>query len=170
MTVACVFLATGDRFPAPAGAISCSTLADLDRVHRDSDARDVAIPLGLIPAMRWSMLTLTIGHHRIASDAIHAIALLRATGSVELAGRPLDRTALLAGHRTLRALEAHLVATIVEAIGEHDATRWADDCGTAIAGWQRRRMRLRAERGGVAHPEGIELDVRSRSPSFGFPS
>lgn len=156
MTVARLFLAAGDRFPAPAGAICCTTLDDLDRVHRDTAPRDVAIPLGLTPAMRWSMLALPIGRHRIASDAIHAISVIRATGSIQVAGRTLDRTALLADRHPLRMLEARLVEAIVEAIGEHDAARWAEDCSAAIGAWQQRRSRLRAERHGLAHPEGFE--------------
>ncbi len=154
MVVARAFLAASEHFSISAGAIRCTTLNELDRVHRAAASHDVAIPLGLVPAMQWSMLTFTFGRYRIASDAIHAIAVLRATDMVQIAERPIDRHALLARHPRLRPLEACLVETIVERIGDPAATRWSDDCSAAIAAWHRRRATLRGNK--MAHPEGFE--------------
>ena len=107
------------------------------------------------------MMVFGVRGRSIATNGLHAITLVRATGAVSLGGTALDRSAILGRHDTLRAVEAELVSLCALGMDDGELDRWAEGCRDAIHERHRRLSLLRAEMA-VADRSGRDTNVRAR--------
>jgi hypothetical protein len=131
--------------PAPWGYTLCLTLLEIESAHASREYIDVFLPPLTVPDLSRPTGVHEFRKHRIATNGIYAVCLVRARGDVTLVEAPLDRAAMLATHPNLIALERALIAQGVAALSKECLARWTAICADPIDERHRRLSLLRAQ-------------------------